>query len=1057
MKKDSLQILNTLKPKVRSSFSKAEQIECQIECLEERLIVECKPIKGWEYRPCIYKAYDNYEYFDDWKSIDIGEKWGTDDLTGFFKAKLIIPKKIKDAKLFLDLNFGGESLLSINGSPCQGLDFDRNMVPLDENFSENQEINLLIEASVRNAPYDSFRDDIRVYHVFEKANVIQVNSIIEDFYYDCWLIFDIAEESEPGEYKEFLLDNLKLSLNKIDFYEQDRNSFLKGVLVAKKVIKERIFGNPNFRKNGRLCLVGQSHLDLVYLWPYKEFLRKNVRTAMNMLRLLEEFPEFIFSQSQGKLYKELKEKYPKVYEKVKKKIAEGRWEPVGAFYVEPDCNLSSGESLIRQIIFGKSFYRNEFGVDPKICWIPDVFGCMWTMPQILIKSGVKYISTIKLSIWNDTNHFPYNSFWWEGPDGSKVLAHFPTTHFVSSVEPAKMLKNWDAYKEKHITGESMYQFGLADGGGGPTRDIVAKMYRIRNFPGMPQMEFDTIENFFNRLDKKSANLPVWQDELYLEAHRGAYTTKGQIKKANRKCEFLQRDAEIYSVIAKAYGGSSKKLKVDNGWEKVLVNQFHDTLSGTHVNQAFKDTMDLYDEAFRIGEEVKTESLKYISRMINLENDGISIVIYNSLSWNRTDEVQFNLKRSDDSFRIVEAGSGRGIPYIVEKLHDRAIKVNCIVFDVPSMGYKVLNIIEGKQQQLPVRANVINNIIDTEQFKVELDDNGDFISIYDKVYNRELVEGGQANKLQIFEDKPGRYSAWDIIPSYKEKEFNAVELQKIDIMENNYVRTVICIKKKVSNSIVDQKIVFYHDLHRINFITHIEWRECEKLLKVGFPVAIRARSATYDIPFGSIKRPTHTSTSWDKAKFEVYANKWVDLSEGNFGIALLNDCKYGYDICGNLMRISLLKAPIFPDPESDLGEHTFKYAIYPHNGNWTDGRVMQAGYEFNVPLDAIVSSKQKGILPGDSYSWFKVSDPNVIIETIKEPESLDESIIVRIYDAYNQRGEVKIYTPFPVKQAQEVNLIEEAEIPSTININQKELKLYLKPLEIKTLRIKFNSG
>lgn len=1045
MREDSLQILYRLDPNPRKASSKADELKYWIDQLENRMVRQCTPVSGWEMKSCYYHGYENYTDLDNWHPVSLGEHWGGDDVTGFFRASAIMPEVLEDAQVFLNLSFGGEALLSINGVPHQGIDFDRKYANLDRYFSSGEKLELFVEASVRNAPYDSFRDDIRVHHVFEAAEILQIDRTVEDLYYYCWVIYDVIKASQEPEYIAFLENHLQQALKKIDYRSRDFEVFKSGVREAIAYIRKNIYESRAFHKNGKVSIIGQSHLDLVYLWSYREFLRKNPRTAMNMVRNLDEFPEFRFSQSQAKMYDELRTKYPKAYEAVQEKIREGSWEPVGAFYVEPDCNLIGGESMIRQIAFGKDYYRREFGNDPEICWIPDVFGCMWTMPQILKKCGVNYLSTIKLAIWNDTNPFPYSQFWWEGPDGSRVLTYFPSTHFVSSVEPAKICEAWDKNLQKDITGESIFQFGLADGGGGATRDMVARMSHIRGLPGMPEMEFDTLSNVFHRIEEKSAALPVWQNELYLETHRGTYTTKGQIKKANRQLEFSLHEAEFFNAVARQFGGESVQKQLNSAWEKVMVNQFHDIIPGSHVTEAAEDAMKLYGQAQEEVAKAAEQSLKVITGKIGGNGQ---IAVFNALSWERDDLVKIAVLAGKSFTGVRDCVTGEILPCIPCGEEKEQNQICFLAEKVPSMGYKLFELIEGEPVEQPEA--IQDYLAETEQFRLVFDENGEIQSLYDKIYARELVQGAPANHFCIFEDRPGKYSAWDIIPSYQEYEYqNASALKQISVVEKNSIRTVVRVVKTILDSTIEQNIVLYEKLHRVDFETHIDWKEREKLLKVAFPVAVHAREASYDLPFGSIQRPTHQSTSWDRAKFEVYGHKWADLSEHDFGVSILTDCKYGYDIRGNVMRLTLLKAPIYPDPFSDLGEHDFCYSLYPHAGQWQEGRTMQAGYQLNMPLWAVVLH-ENGEAAQKQESWFASGSENIILETVKE--SFDgTSLVIRAYDAYGQRGKAELYNAFAGNKAVKTNLLEQREGEEELEITNHFLRAEYGPFEILTVQ------
>ncbi len=631
--------------------------------VEDFILYDLIELTSWQYQRARLTGPGKYECLDpDWRTIEVGDQWGGPDITAFFRKKVHIPASHVGSDIALDISLdGGEAQLSIDGLPWQGLDWHRSLVPLGEFAEAGRVIELGIEAFVINYPYDERRHDQRDLHRVARARLVKRDRDLETFLSDAQFVLDAYlsywRTDDNPEIESFLLHHLEEACRAIGPQINTQEEAREAAARARGILQDNVFNSTTYRHEGTINICAHSHLDIVYLWPIKETFRKNCRTITNMLSLMREFPEYRFSYSQPYLYEKLKEMYPSVYEEVKERIREGRWEVIGAMYVEPDGNLLGPESLVRQILFGKRFIREEFGIEAETCWLPDVFGVMYTLPQVLRKSGVKYFSTAKLNIWNDTNEFPYDSFRWRGPDGSEVLTHFPPTHFAQSFEVDNLRRHWHDFREKNSAGENLFIYGWGDGGGGPTREMVAASHRAQDFPGLPKSQFEFAESFFHRLEKKTEELPVWDDELYLEAHRGTYTTKGDLKRLNRKAELLYRDAEILSSLATVYGGPRVQERLNEGWKLLLVNQFHDTLPGTHRPEGVVDVKRDYKHAFSIGSEVRDQATKFLVQRLDpkaaKEND---LMVFNTLSWERDTLVETPLHEASGSVRI--AGGAR---------------------------------------------------------------------------------------------------------------------------------------------------------------------------------------------------------------------------------------------------------------------------------------------------------------------------------------------------------------------------------------------------------------
>jgi alpha-mannosidase len=1027
-----------IKDKMRSAYTPQQWMGVQIEKIRAARFSETLKLKGWEIREAIYHRPGNYGWLDQqWRPYQIGDEWGGENRTAFFRCEAKVPQSFNGKYGVLHLKPGGEGLLALNGKQLAGLDSKHEAIFLSEQMKGGETLQIEIEQSVNEMEIP------RIVHQFSVAELAVLDRDIEDAYFDLQCAYDMVMTPQAGnEVRAFLFDELKKAISLIDF-EDDGEKFKASVMKARSYVRDHIYNSGRFKHHGRLNMVGHSHLDFVYQWDYNEFLRKIGRTHATTLNMMREFPDYLFCQSQMKLYEDLKSLYPEIYGRINERVKEGRWEVIGGMYVEPDCNLISGESFVRQLQFGREFALREFGTTSSVCWLPDVFGIAWFIPQILKRAGVRFLITNKPVIWNDTNEFPHNTFWWEGPDGSRILAHLPATHFGAAIDADVMLTNWNEYKQKVACNETIYNYGYADGRGGPNRDDVLTGRRYKNMPGMPQSFFTHGQEAFERIEANVESLPVWKDELYLETHRGTYTTQARLKKNNRKAEILYRNAEAMSAIASLLGGSYPGEDLHEGWKLILKNQFHDILPGSHVTQAFHDALRDYETVFEKGNKALTSALSYIGSQISSES--AAVAVFNMQPWERTDVVDAEFEAPPDTtFKIVDA-NGNSVPFQVFSQDDERLRVLIEARDVPPMGYMIYRLVAGHPDGC-IPFIVHDGSIENDFFQVRFDEDGTISGIYDKKNGREVIEEG--NRFQLFEDVPGRYAAWDIVPMYKDREFEVPPIVRSEIVEIGPVRLVLRQERSLMNSKMVQNIILYRSLPRIDFETEIEWGERDRLLKVGFLVNVNAMRATYDMSYGYIERPTHANTSWDAAKFEVCGHLWADLSEGDYGVSLLNDCKYGYDIFGHRMRLTLLRGPQSPDPTADLGHHSFTYSLYPHRGDWRQAETPRRAWELNDPLIAIPIERGQGNLQSTG-SFLSIVSDHVMLSALKMAEKGD-GLILRLYEDQNRRGTVNVAFFTSPSRATECdpyeNEIGQADLVSGC------LRFDIKPFEVRTFKL-----
>lgn len=712
-------------------------------------------------------------------------------------------------------------------------------------------------------------------------------------------------------------------------------------------------------------------------------------------------------------------------------------------WVEADCNLTSGESLVRQFMHGKRFFREEFGVDNRILWLPDVFGYSGALPQIMKKCGIDYFMTTKLA-WNQFNKIPYDTMMWRGIDGSEVLTHLITTLGVNQpikdffttyngmLHPDAIMGGWMRYQNKDINNDILISYGYGDGGGGPTREMLETSIRMeKGVKGIPKVRQEFARTYFDELKERvggSKRLPVWEGELYFEYHRGTLTSMARNKRSNRKSELGLMDLELLSVLTQETMGYPQE-DLDAMWKVVLLNQFHDILPGSSIHEVYEVTKEEYDALAAQLAEMTAQRSKAIA------GDGDAVTIFNTTGQIRDDIV--NLGALEGRALIDTDGT----IYPIQKTADGNV---AFVRSLPSKGYKSFRVSDTADNKTPFTL-VGDNQLETPFYTIKLDEQGMFTSIYDKENDREVIQDGQrANLLRMYEDKPIYFDNWDIDIYYTEKFWDIDNVEYMEWTEIGTVRAVLDITRKASQSTIQQKIIFYANSRRIDFVTHVDWKEHQTLLKVHFPVAVHTDEATFDVQFGNLTRKTHQNTSWDVARFESCGQKWMDLSEGHYGVSLLNDCKYGHSVKDANMALTLIKSGIEPNPTTDQEEHDFIYAIYPHAEGWRAAGTVAEAYKLNQPL--LVQPQAKAL---EVFSYASVTNANVIIETIKRAED-GEGTVIRMYESENAYTKTKLTMNADFKKAFICNLLEETENEAVVS--GKEIEVVLKPYEVVTVKI-----
>ncbi len=939
-------------------------------------------------------------------------------------------------------NSGFESMLYIEGKPYQGVDSNHQEVFFDQEvIGKPLGLTFRLWSGLEGGGVPREQE-----HRIKRAALTWLDEKTDDLYYLAKMILDTYRELGNEEVnKHEIMKALNDAFLKIDWSYPGSPEFYASVGEADDFLNAALDGMDKESMVTVNC-VGHTHIDLAWLWRLKHTREKASRSFSTVFRLMDMFGEYKFLQTQPQIYEYIKQDFPEIFEEIKRRVKEGRWEADGAMWVEADCNLTSGESLTRQILMGSKFVKEEFGKDMEFLWLPDVFGYSWALPQILKKSGINTFMTTKIS-WNEFNRMPHDTFVWKGMDGSEILTHFITTPDADySVSPWYYTYNgmltpytvkgvWKNYNDKNINKEVLISFGYGDGGGGVNREALENRRRMDKIPGLPHVKTTTARDYFHKLQETVGNteeyLHKWDGELYLEYHRGTYTSHAYNKKMNRKLELLYREAEWLTAMSALSEGTLEKAEQDaltEGWKIILRHQFHDIIPGSSILPVYEDSKTEYAQAEEIAETVEA---KAFAALINPEENTWTVV--NNAGWMQ--DCLAAVPEGRDGVFKNEAGEILSSQKVGNITY---VKVN----HVPAMAGSAIYFEEAFKQEEKTVFQVAADRIETPFYVIELNEAGQFTRIYDKENDREVIaEGERANVLQVFEDKPFDFDAWNIDIFYQEKMREVTDIVSAEIVENGNLRAVLRLKWKYMNSKIQQDVIFYAEDRRIDFSTYVNWNETHQLLKASFPVEIRASEARYDIQYGNVKRPNNWNTSWEMAKFETVAHRWVDMSERDYGVSLLNDCKYGHDVKENRMRITLLKSATSPDYKQDQGEHYFTYSLLPHKGDFIEGETAREAYALNQPAK-VVPGKWKN----SDTSFISFSTDKVELDTVKRSED-GKYLVVRFHEYAGSRQKVKVYPGFAYASFCESDLMER---PIEEEREAGEIRMEIKPYEIKTI-------
>ncbi|XP_074862404.1 alpha-mannosidase 2C1 isoform X2 [Carettochelys insculpta] len=963
----------------------------------------------------------------EFRPVKVGESFGPTWWTCWFKAELSIPRGWAGKEVHLLWESDGEGMVWRDAQPVQGLtkEGEKTSYVLTEDLKEAEPHSLTVYVEVAcNGLFGAGKDsligppDPDKKFTLNKAELVVFHRDVHELLVDFEILVDMAKflkEDNQRSLQALYMANQMVNLLDV----MDASTF-----PAARQLASSLFGQRNGDSQHTIHAMGHCHIDSAWLWPYEESIRKCARSWVTVVRLMEKNPEFTFVCSQAQQFEWVRTRYPGLYAQIQDFVKEGRFIPVGGTWVEMDGNLPSGESMVRQFLQGQRFFLQQFGSLCSEFWLPDTFGYSAQLPQLMRGCGIRRFLTQKLS-WSLVNTFPHSSFFWEGLDGSRVLVHFPPgDSYGLEGRVEEMLKTMSNNRDKGRVNHSTALFGFGDGGGGPTQKMLDRLRRMRDTDGLPRVQMSTPDRFFSVLEREETQLCTWVGELFLELHNGTYTTQAQIKKENRECERLLHDVEVLSSFALTQKSTFQypSLKLQHLWRLLLLNQFHDVLPGSCIQLVVEDARRYYAEIRREASVLQKDAVQALFGKLlpTGPETAKSLLVLNTLPWERTEVIS---RTGEDTLALLK---------------------------VPSMGYAAME--ESLTPSCPVTVTKqADGSVSMENGAIaaHLDSLGRVMSLRLVHTGRESVqEGHGANQFVMFDDIPLYWDAWDVMDYHLETRKPITTLLKpLEVVLAGGLRGSVKFSLQISErSVITQEVILDAMCPYLRFVTEVDWAEAHKFLKVEFPLRVRSMNATYEIQFGHLQRPTHWNTSWDWARFEVWSHKWMDLSEHGFGVALLNDCKYGASVHRDVMSLSLLRAPKSPDATADIGRHQFSYAMMPHQGSFQEAGVIQWAYNFNFPLHTVPA----GSAPGLAWSAFSVDSPAIVLETVKQAEDRLDSLVVRLYESHGSTVVAWLQTSLPIKDAIECDLLEQPEPSSRLLLTEHGLKFSFTPFQVRSV-------
>jgi alpha-mannosidase len=1004
--------------------------------------------------------------------IGLGDFWPEEALPARFSAEAKIPEGWAGSPVELELWLGGEGFVSLSTGFSGGLNPFHRSFPVTQKATGGEIVG--VEAEV--VPRGMFGSNVAEPQL-RRSSLVVPEADVRALERDLGLIIEVCEQLGDHEVVSHLLDVVdaafaglfplwpsgsEVALTRyLEAYaestdggpwslppaprdveplsEETRSAVREARAMVAASLKEL---KAEYPPVGRLALTGHAHLDLAWLWPVSETIRKGRRTFSSVLSLMERYDDFVFNQSSAQLYEWIEAKSPEIFELLSRRVEEGRWEPVGGSWVEPDCQIPSGESMVRQMLYGQRYFQEKFGHRSRVAWLPDAFGFSPALPQLLRGAGMEGFFTYKLN-WSETNEFPYDLYEWEGIDGSTVIAHDfenPGQDYNGNITPRDIYGTWRNFEGKRYHPESLFSFGWGDGGGGPSEQMLENYERMKSFPAMPRLRMAHVDEFFDSLPRKG--LPRWTGELYLELHRGTLTTQARVKKLNREAEHRLLEAEALATLAALHGGEYQREELEAAWKTLLLNQFHDILPGTSIGE-------VYDVAYKELADVVRTAQKLRDTALSPPPEAEPALLVANISLNpRPLSVLLDAESGPDA---VAGADGRPLP--IQETEGGEMLVHAPDLSVPGLGWSTLT---ARHESAPTRsetqevdAEIADGcaVLDNGFLRVEVGEDGTLHGVYDREAGREVL-AGRANQLWAYTDKPRNWEAWDVDEGYEQEGKEISSVQSVEVTESGPLRASVRVVRRWRDSTIAQTYRLLSGSRRLDVESYVDWRERRVLLRTLFPLAVRSHETTSETMFGALRRPTHHNTPWDATRFEVSAHRFCDISEPGYGVALLNDGKYGHSAKGNVLGISLLRSPLYPDPFADEGEHHFTYSLFPHPGDWTAAGVAREAFALNAPLFPV--GAQGDALP-QGFSLVEVEGLELALGSLKLAEH-DDSVILRLYEPHGARGEFTLRFGRSIERVERVNLLEEAEGP--VEVQGGAVSLGVRPFEVVTLRVQW---
>jgi alpha-mannosidase len=1019
----------------RKILGKLEQIETRYDALRYEVLAQV-PMRFVETREYLRTEPTTA----DWQPAPAGTRWGGDWVTAWFSGDVRLPANVAGRKVFVRAKTGGETLFLVDEVHLGVFDPNHPVVLMTLQANPAHTYHLAFEAYSGHSipgtqPQDHLTPQGERSRTFDGVEMVLEREDVSAFVFDlrvlCQLMRSLDEDSLR---RNKIIHQLGKVYACVDAMPTERaEQSWRPKLAEARALMQPLLQAVNGTTMPYMGLTGHSHIDTAWLWPLAETWRKCARTFSSMLNLMEQYPELLFIQSQPCQTEVMRDEYPDIFRRMQKMVAAGRWEPNGGMWVEPDCNIPSGESFVRQLLVGQRATRAFFGYTSDTLWLPDVFGYSAALPQILRGCDVQFFCTTKIN-WNDTTRFPYDTFVWKGIDGTSVIAHYNAIHCWP--DPATLIQQWNWVQHKDIQDRRLCSFGFGDGGGGPMAEMAEVARRVQDLEGCPRSGYTTVSRFMQGIRDDLTDLPTWSGELYLELHRGTLTSISEIKRGNRKTEFALRDAEFLATLAHLKGQPYPATEFLALWKQLLTNQFHDILPGSSI----AEVNDLAIATFhQLQEQAQAHTTRALQALAPQGNS--ALLVTNSLSWNRTGEltlsdVPANLSPADQTITA-------------QWVHDVTGAHRLILsgMRIPALGYACLRLHAQPPAERPSSFSFHENRLETPHARVTFDEIGRISSYVLKTNEREIVRpGGALNELLCGEDIPEAWDNWDIDRDQALKMHAQTTLLERRVVANGPLQLRIrSVYRLGDDSQLAQDMIFHAGTPQVDFETRVDWHEKHMLLKAGFELNVLADTARHEIQYGHVERPTHTNLPQDRARFEVCAHKWTDLSDNGFGVAVLNDCKYGVGVNGNAIRLTLIKSGTHPDPRGDEGTHVFTYSLLPHAGPFSVQSVVRPAYELNTPVTSVLTSTDGTGFDG----LLAVDEPNVIVESIKWAEQ-EDAFVVRLYEAGKLSGDVHVQFKTPIRAVSETNLLEEN--PHPLAMSDQRVSFFMHPFEIKTLLV-----